>query len=128
MWTHTLATVGIVALLLGAEIGAEVSITSYATRRTWWLMAIGVALYLAIPFLFLWLMRTQKNLTVANTVWQAGNIFIVGLLGWLVLKETLSAYQFVGIGLALVATVLVMIQPKKKGGSQVKKNGAQPHV
>ena len=114
MWTHTLATVGIVALLLGAEIGAEMSITTYATRRTWWLMAIGVALYLAIPFLFLWLMRTQKNLTVANTVWQAGNIFIVGLLGWLVLKEKPSAYQFVGIGLALVATVLVMIQPKKK--------------
>ena len=118
MWKTILATVGIVTLLLGAEVGGQYAIAEFVTqkaaRKKISLMVLGVVLYLLIPFLFLWLLRTQQKLTVANTMWQAMNIFIVALLGYFVFKESLSPFQIVGIGLALVATVLMFFEPKSK--------------
>jgi spermidine export protein MdtJ len=114
MWTQLVLTILIVALLLGAEVGAEYFIKEFTDRNKVYLIVLGVVLYLLIPFLLWWLLKTQKSLTVANTVWQALNIVAVTLLGYWVFKESLSPWQITGVCLAVVATILVMIQGKPK--------------
>ena len=114
MWTQLVLTILIVALLLGAEVGAEYFIKEFTDRNKVYFIVLGVVLYLLIPFLLWWLLKTQKSLTVANTVWQALNIVAVTLLGYWVFKESLSPWQIAGVCLAVVATVLVMIQGKPK--------------
>ena len=114
-------TLFIVLCLLAAEVGAEISVEKYSRafgtkyeKKERWFMVGGVFLYLAIPFLLLWLLRSSNHLTMANTMWQASNIVVVALYGVLVLKESLTIWQKVGIALAIAATVLISIEGSKK--------------
>ena len=76
-------TLFIVLCLLAAEVGAEISVEKYSRafgsaheKKERWFMVGGILLYLAIPFLLLWLLRSSNHLTMANTLWQASNIVV----------------------------------------------------
>ena len=110
----------IVLCLLIAEVGAEISIDKYSRalkgrgeKKHRWFMVGGVLLYLTIPFLLLWLLRSSNHITMANTLWQALNIVLVALYGVVVMKESLTVWQKIGILLAVVATVFISIEGPK---------------
>jgi len=97
----------ILFLLIGCEIGAEFSITKYSRNKNIYFLVLGVSLYVAIPFLFWWMIEETRNISVYNTIWQAMNIVIVAIIGIIIFQDKLSVYQKIGIGLAILSSVLM---------------------
>ena len=59
--------------------------------------------------LLFWLLaiRIDKNITIPGTVWLMGGELLLLILGVFIFKETISVYQYIGIGLSLVVLFLL---------------------
>ena len=59
--------------------------------------------------LLFWLLaiRIDKNITIPGTVWLMGGEIFLLVLGVFIFKENISIYQYVGIGLSLIALFLL---------------------
>ena len=76
------------------------------------LAALGMAGYALVGAVFREVL-TFAPLAKANSLWDAGSIVLVTLLGKFVYGETYSRREWLGVGFA-VAAVLCMIGPTKK--------------
>jgi len=86
---------------------------------TWWVVALLVAEGLAIGLCNKLFVRAIKRLPISlfQTLNQSGTIFII-LGGWILLGETLSMVQIVGVILILGAAVLSAFAAKSKTRAQ----------
>ena len=53
------------------------------------------------------MIEETRNITVYNTIWQAMNIVIEAIIGIIIFQDKLSVYQKIGIGLAILSSVLM---------------------
>ena len=96
-------------LLLGAAIGAEVAGTlslKHSRGFTDPLMsAVVVTCYVVAIFLLAQVLQRGMPVAVAYAVWSAIGITVVAALGAVLLGESLTLPQVVGIGLIVVGVV-----------------------
>lgn len=99
-------TVGALVGLLALEAGAESLLTLWSRAPRAALLTAGVALYACVGLVFAAAKRySGRNLTVLNALWQMGNLSVVTLIGVLAFGDALTVAQWVGICLALAASV-----------------------
>lgn len=96
--------IGIAALLTAIEVLAEVLLHKWAQTRQIAFLFGGIVAYVALAVVFASVMVRNK-LTVVNTLWQSFNIMSVGLVGTLILKESIGHRQKVGLVLAGLASL-----------------------
>ena len=101
------------------EVLATYFITEWSDNKERYFLANAILCYVlvAILFGFLLLMITSKRLVIANGLWQILNLIIVSMIGIYLFNNRLLWYQWVGVGLAVVATFLIVY------GEYVQSNG-----
>ncbi len=95
--------------LVFVEIFAEISLTkSVKTNKPNLWFTIGIFLYILVAILF-WFCLKLKNgkLSILNIIWQAANIVIVAILGFLIFKEKLNLFQILGLILVVIGSIMV---------------------
>lgn len=107
--TQLAATIGGVALLLALESGAEALLKTSAQNKRALSLLGGVGLYAVVGLAFGMLLRVNSNLTLMNALWQTGNLVVVTLIGVLVFGESLTVVQWIGVALAILASICFVI-------------------
>ena len=96
-------------MLLALEATAESSLKAWASSRKgdkWWGIVVGIGLYALVGLVFgLALKFGNSNLVTLNALWQASNLCVVTLIGVVFFHERLSVAQWVGVVLALAASI-----------------------
>ena len=102
-----------IALIAGSllllEVAAETAIKEWTVSRRAFFLAGGVAAYVLVAFALAYSLLRVPQLSIVNAVWQTSNLVILSVLGVLVYKEKLSERQKLGIALAVIASVLLMV-------------------
>ena len=72
---------------------------------------IGILCYIAVAIFFALLMKNVKGdkLAILNAIWQVVGLIAITLIGILLFKEKLHYLQWVGIGLTVIALVLLCV-------------------
>ena len=104
------ATLACVCILLALETGAETALKVSSDNKSLLPLLGGVALYAAVGLVFgLALRWGGGKLTIVNALWQTANLCVVTLVGVIAFKETLNPVQWIGIVLAILASVCFLI-------------------
>lgn len=99
----------ILILVIALEIIAEFYIKKYTIEPRKTFLILSIVMYILIPVFLIQLFKKDKNLAVANTLWQVSNLVIVAFIGVLVFKDKLNHVQWVGFGLAIISAILLVI-------------------
>jgi len=99
----------VLILVIALEIIAEFYIKKYTIEPRKTFLILSIVMYILIPVFLIQLFKKDKNLAVANTLWQVSNLVIVAFIGVLVFKDELNHVQWVGFGLAIISAILLVI-------------------
>ena len=103
------------------EILAIYYITEWSEKQSSFLILNGIVAYILVALLLAMLLLriTSKKLAIANGLWQVINLILITILGIFIYQNKLLWYQWFGIGLAILATILLSY------GEYVQNNGNQ---
>ena len=109
--TDLLALVTGVLVLVALEAGAESQLALWANERGQWLMLCGgVVLYAVVGLVFALVLRYgRKSLATANALWQSANIVVVTIISVIAFGKPLSAIEWMGIVLAILASACFLM-------------------
>ena len=99
-------------LYLGIAIAAEVIATSALKASdgfTRLLPSVVVALGYGVAFYFLSLVLKTVPVGVAYAIWSGAGIVLIGLIGWLVLKQPLDLPAALGMGLIIAGVAVIQL-------------------
>ena len=99
-------------LYLGIAIAAEVIATSALKASdgfTRLLPSVVVALGYGVAFYFLSLVLKTVPVGVAYAIWSGAGIVLIGLVGWLVLKQPLDLPAMLGMGLIVAGVAVIQL-------------------
>ena len=99
-------------LYLGIAVAAEVIATSALKASdgcTRPLPTVVVALGYGIAFYFLSLVLKTVPVGVAYAIWSGAGIVLIGLIGWLVLKQPLDLPAALGMGLIIAGVAVIQL-------------------
>ena len=102
-------------LYLGIAVAAEVIATSALKASDGFtrpLPTVVVALGYGIAFYFLSLVLKTVPVGVAYAIWSGAGIVLIGLIGWLVLKQPLDLPAMLGMGLIVAGVVVINLFSK----------------
>jgi len=69
------------------------------------------ALYACIPFLLIQTLK-YEGIGITNMLWNIASTTLVLLIGYFIFKEHINHYQYLGIGLGILAIVLLSLDKK----------------
>ena len=99
-------------LFLGIAIVAEVTATSALKASEGfsrlWPSAVVVLGY-GVAFYFLSLTLRTVPVGVAYAIWSGAGIVLIGLIGWLVLKQPLDLPAALGMGLIIAGVAVIQL-------------------
>jgi len=83
---------------------------NYLTNNKTYLL-LYLMLYMIIPF---FLIKTLKyeGIGITNMLWNIASTTLVLLIGYFIFKEHINHYQYIGIGLGILAIVLLSLNKK----------------
>ena len=99
-------------LYLGIAVAAEVIATSALKASDGFtrpLPTVIVALGYGIAFYFLSLVLKTVPVGVAYAIWSGAGIVLIGLIGWLVLKQPLDLPAMLGMGLIIAGVAVIQL-------------------
>ena len=99
-------------LYLGIAVAAEVIATSALKASdgfTRLLPSLVVVVGYGIAFYFLSLVLKTVPVGVAYAIWSGAGIVLIGLIGWLVLKQPLDLPAALGIGLIIAGVAVIQL-------------------
>ena len=99
-------------LYLGIAVAAEVIATSALKASDGFtrpLPTVVVALGYGIAFYFLSLVLKTVPVGVAYAIWSGAGIVLIGLIGWLVLKQPLDLPAMLGMGLIVAGVAVIKL-------------------
>ena len=99
-------------LYLGIAVAAEVIATSALKASDGFtrpLPTVVVALGYGIAFYFLSLVLKTVPVGVAYAIWSGAGIVLIGLIGWLVLKQPLDLPAALGMGLIIAGVAVIQL-------------------
>ena len=99
-------------LYLGIAVAAEVIATSALKASDGFtrpLPTVVVALGYGIAFCFLSLVLKTVPVGVAYAIWSGAGIVLIGLIGWLVLKQPLDLPAALGMGLIIAGVAVIQL-------------------
>ncbi len=99
-------------LYLGIAVAAEVIATSALKASDGFtrpLPTVVVALGYGIAFYFLSLVLKTVPVGVAYAIWSGAGIVLIGLIGWLVLKQPLDLPAMLGMGLIVAGVAVIQL-------------------
>ena len=87
------------------EASAVYAITKWSKSSNNALLAVGIILYALVGASFAASLHYISNVNTVNALWQAFSLAIVSLLAALLFKEKISPVQWVGVVLAVLASL-----------------------
>ena len=99
-------------LYLGIAVAAEVIATSALKASdgfTRLLPSLVVVVGYGIAFYFLSLVLKTVPVGVAYAIWSGAGIVLIGLIGWLVLKQPLDLPAMLGMGLIIAGVAVIQL-------------------
>ena len=99
-------------LYLGTAVAAEVIATSALKASdgfTRLLPSLVVVVGYGIAFYFLSLVLKTVPVGVAYAIWSGAGIVLIGLIGWLVLKQPLDLPAALGMGLIIAGVAVIQL-------------------
>ena len=98
----------LLVLIIGGSILTigDIVFKFYANKPHWALYATGLGIYL-IGLMFLVKTFESENIAVASTIFVIANIITLSIVSWLYFGEKLSSLQLLGLGVAIVAILLL---------------------
>ena len=99
-------------LYLGIAVAAEVIATSALKASdgfTRLLPSLVVVVGYGIAFYFLSLVLKTVPVGVAYAIWSGAGIVLIGLVGWLVLKQPLDLPAALGMGLIIAGVAVIQL-------------------
>ena len=99
-------------LYLSIAVAAEVIATSALKASDGFtrpLPTVIVALGYGIAFYFLSLVLKTVPVGVAYAIWSGTDIVLIGLIGWLVLKQPLDLPAMLGMGLIIAGVAVIQL-------------------
>ena len=99
-------------LWLGAAIGLEVFATAMLKASDSFTRpgpALATALAYAASFYCLSLVLRSMPVGVAYAIWSGAGIVLIGLIGWLVLKQPLDLPAALGMGLIIAGVAVIQL-------------------
>ena len=99
-------------LYLGIAVAAEVIATSALKASdgfTRLLPSLVVVVGYGIAFYFLSLVLKTVPVGVAYAIWSGAGIVLIGLIGWLVLKQPLDLPAALGMGLIIAGVAVIQL-------------------
>ena len=99
-------------LYLSIAVAAEVIATSALKASDGFtrpLPTVIVALGYGIAFYFLSLVLKTVPVGVAYAIWSGAGIVLIGLIGWLVLKQPLDLPAMLGMGLIVAGVAVIQL-------------------
>ena len=99
-------------LYLGIAVAAEVIATSALKASdgfTRLLPSLIVVVGYGIAFYFLSLVLKTVPVGVAYAIWSGAGIVLIGLIGWLVLKQPLDLPAALGMGLIIAGVAVIQL-------------------
>ena len=99
-------------LYLGIDVAAEVIATSALKASdgfTRLLPSLVVVVGYGIAFYFLSLVLKTVPVGVAYAIWSGAGIVLIGLIGWLVLKQPLDLPAALGMGLIIAGVAVIQL-------------------
>ena len=99
-------------LYLGIAVAAEVIATSALKASDGFtrpLPTVIVALGYGVAFYFLSLVLKTVPVGVAYAIWSGAGIVLIGLIGWLVLKQPLDVPAMLGMGLIIAGVAVIQL-------------------
>ncbi len=99
-------------LYLGIAVAAEVIATSALKASDGFtrpLPTVIVALGYGVAFYFLSLVLKTVPVGVAYAIWSGAGIVLIGLIGWLVLKQPLDLPAMLGMGLIIAGVAVIQL-------------------
>ena len=99
-------------LYLGIAVAAEVIATSALKASDGFtrpLPTVVVALGYGIAFYFLSLVLKTVPVGVAYAIWSGAGIVLIGLIGWLALKQPLDLPAMLGMGLIIAGVAVIQL-------------------
>ena len=99
-------------LYLSIAVAAEVIATSALKASDGFtrpLPTVIVALGYGIAFYFLSLVLKTVPVGVAYAIWSGAGIVLIGLIGWLVLKQPLDVPAMLGMGLIIAGVAVIQL-------------------
>ena len=105
----TRESVGLLAAIVTVELGAMTVLTQNGRSGHWGWLTLGIVGYTFVGILFALLMQSTGGslLAFVNTTWNSLTILTAALISVLLFKDTFLWYQWLGIGFAVVAVVLL---------------------
>ena len=65
----------------------------------------NIFIYFSCYFILVCLKLKNGKLSILNIIWQAANIVIVAILGFLIFKEKLNLFQILGLILVVIGSI-----------------------
>ena len=99
-------------LYLGIAVAADVIATSALKASDGFtrpLPTVIVALGYGVAFYFLSLVLKTVPVGVAYAIWSGAGIVLIGLIGWLVLKQPLDVPAMLGMGLIIAGVAVIQL-------------------
>ena len=99
-------------LYLGTAVAAEVIATSALKASdgfTRLLPSLVVVVGYGIAFYFLSLVLKTVPVGVAYAIWSGAGIVLIGLIGWLALKQPLDLPAMLGMGLIIAGVAVIQL-------------------
>ncbi|MFN4181307.1 MAG: SMR family transporter [Candidatus Paceibacteria bacterium] len=84
----------------------DIIMKKWVSNQNWQTFLFGLLVYL-IGLVFLGLSFKYKNIAVASTIFVIFNIITLLLVSWFYFKETINPLQLAGVGLGIMAIVLL---------------------
>ncbi len=93
-------------LLTLVEAIGDFSLKHYAIGGAWGFLTLGMAVYVGLAGILVWLFR-HMGLAIVNSYWDATSNIMTMVLGGIVFKESYTFQQW--IGMAVVSLGLILI-------------------
>lgn len=80
----------------------------WTKHPTTWMYIAGLSIYI-LGMTFLIQSFKTTNIAVASAIFVIANILTLSIVSWLYFKEPLSTIQMIGVGLAIIAIIILDI-------------------
>ena len=98
----------LIILIVIVESSAQTYLESFTKNKSIFrYLFLGLLLYLFIGFLFYKLLLVEKNLAVANLLWNGGTAITITLISYFYFKQKLSIKQIIGLILTFIGVLLL---------------------
>lgn len=96
----------LLVFLILSETFAAASLREAAEKRGY--IAGGIIGYVIVALLFFLLLNLGTGVALTNGLWNAGSLITITLVGVMVFGENLKWNHYLGIGLAVLSSILLM--------------------